>query len=365
MDIGTQVGDPGFEHREDLQSATEAAIAGGYTMLAVLPNTTPAVHNKSAVNYILKNTTNSAVEFFPIGAVSENCEGKDITEIYDMHHAGAVAFSDGQHTIQDGGLMMRALQYVKAFDGLVLNHPSDAFIAGNGQVHEGIVSTSLGMKGLPSIAEELMVQRDLYLVEYTQSRLHVLNISSARSVELIKQAKAKNLAVSASVPALNLIFDASAVEQFEVNYKVLPPLRGKEDIRALRRALKSGTIDVITSNHTPLDTEAKDLEFPYADFGVIGLETTFALLNTHLVDGTFSLEELITILAKHPRKVLNLEMPKIAEGHAANLTIFDPYAKWTYLRKDIKSKSANTPFIGTTFRGKVLGLVHQGFVRRN
>ncbi len=365
MDIGTNIGDPGFEHREDLQSATAAAAAGGYTAVVVLPNTNPSVHNKAAVNYILKNTAGTVVDFLPIGAVSEDCAGKDITEIYDMHHAGAVAFSDGQNTIQDSGMMMRALQYVKAFDGLVLNHPSDKHIAGNGQLHEGMISTSLGMKGLPSIAEELMVQRDLYLVEYTQSRLHILNISSARSVELVKQAKSKKIGISASVPALNLIFDASAVENFDVNYKVLPPLRDKEDIRALRRAVKSGTIDIITSNHTPLDTEAKDLEFFYADFGVIGLETTFALLNTYLVDDGFSVENLITLLSQNPRKVLNLQIPEIVEGAPANITIFDPNASWTYNRKDIQSKSANSPFTGKTFKGKVLGVVHKGIVRRN
>lgn len=365
MDIGTNIGDPGFEHREDLQSAAGAAAAGGYTAVVVLPNTNPSVHNKAAVNYILKNTAGIVVDFLPIGAISEDCAGKDITEIYDMHHAGAVAFSDGQHTIQDSGLMMRALQYVKAFDGLVLNHPSDQHIAGSGQVHEGMISTSLGMKGLPAIAEELMVQRDLYLAEYTQSRLHVLNLSSARSVDLVKQAKAKKVAISASVPALNLIFDDSAVENFDVNYKVLPPLRSKADIRALRRAVKSGTIDIVTSNHTPLDTEAKDLEFSYADFGVIGLETTFALLNTHLVDDNFSLENLITLLSHNPRKVLDLRIPEIAEGAPANLTIFDPKASWTYHRKDIQSKSANSPFIDQTFQGKVLGVIHKGIVRRN
>ncbi|MFT5166764.1 MAG: dihydroorotase, partial [Saprospiraceae bacterium] len=309
MDVGTQVGDPGFEHREDLASVAEAAVSGGFTAIACLPNTSPAIHSKSEVNYILKNTTGQIVDFFPIGSVSRNCEGKDITEIYDMHHAGAIAFSDGQQTIQDSSLMMRALQYVKAFDGLIMNHPADASIGSGGQIHEGMVSTSLGMKGIAAISEELMVQRDLYLVEYTHSRLHLLNISSGRSVELIRQAQANGQQVTASVPALNLVFDDGALSDFDVNYKVLPPLRSKNDIKILRKALKSGTLSVITSNHTPLDSESKDLEFPYADFGVIGLETTFALLNTHLVDSSFSLEELICILAYNPRKVMRQHIP--------------------------------------------------------
>lgn len=365
MDIGTQVGDPGLEHREDLETATSAAAKGGYTAVACLPNTIPTVQSKSEVNYILKNTKDGLVDFLPIGAVSHHCEGKDIVEIYDMHHAGAVAFSDGQNTIQDSGLMMRALQYVKAFDGLIMNHPSDVLIAGGGQVHEGLVSTSLGMKGLPSIAEELMVQRDLYLTEYSESRLHVLNISSARSVELIRQAINKGQSISASVPALNLVFDEEAVAAFDVNYKVLPPLRSKEDIKALRKAVKSGVINVITSNHRPLDTEAKDLEFSYSDFGVIGLETTFALLNTHLVDSSFEIEDLIRILAQAPREILQVEMPEIAEGANANLTVFDPKQVWIFEKSDIQSKSANTPFVGTEFKGKVLGVVNNGTFRRN
>ncbi len=365
IDIGTQVGDPGFEHREDLESATQAAAKGGYTGVACLPNTTPTVHSKSEVNYILKNTISGIVDFFPIGAVSHNCEGKDLTEIYDMHHAGAIAFSDGQHTIQDSGLMMRALQYVKAFDGLVMNHPSDATIAGVGQLHEGMVSTSLGMKGIAAISEELMVQRDLYLAEYTKSRLHLHNISSGRSVDLIKEALTKGQKVTASVPALNLIFDDEALIGFDVNYKVLPPLRSKNDIRALRRAVKNGTVSIITSNHVPLDKESKELEFPYADFGVIGLETTFALLNTHLVDSTLQLDDLVKVLAHNTRMVLGKEIPQIEAGAPANLTIFDPEKEWTFEKEDIKSKSKNTPFLGTQFKGKVLGVVNNGAFRRN
>ena len=364
LDIATQVGDPGFEHREDLVSATEAAAKGGYTAIACLPNTSPAIHSKSEVNYIIKNTSNEIVDFLPIGAVSRNCEGKDITEIYDMYHAGAVAFSDGQHTIQHSGVMMRALQYVKAFDGLVMNHPSDKTIASEGQLHEGMVSTSLGMKGIPAISEELMVQRDLYLAEYTNSRLHLLNISSARSIELIKHAQSKGQSVTASVPALNLVFDDEMLMSFDVNYKVLPPLRSQSDIKALRKALKNGIIDIITSNHVPLDKESKELEFPYSDFGVIGLETTFALLNTHLVNAVYTLDDLITTLAYNPRKILRKEIPQIEEGAKANLTVFDPNAVWTFEDSDIKSKSKNTPFIGTEFKGKVLGVLNNGTIRR-
>jgi dihydroorotase len=359
MDVGTQVGDPGFEHREDLQSVAQAAAAGGFTAIAPQPNTIPTIHSKSEVNYIKNKTENDLVDFYPIGAISRDCEGKDITEMYDMHESGAVAFSDGQKTMQNSGLMMRALQYVKAFDGLVMNHPQDAALASEGQMHEGMVSTSLGMKGIPSIAEELMVQRDLYLVEYSDSRLHLFNISTERSVELLKNAKSKGIDVTASVPVLNLIFDETAIAEFDPNYKVLPPLREKPDIRALKRGLKNGVISLITSNHTPLDEEAKNLEFPYADFGIIGLETAYALCNSYLSD-VLKTEDIVSILAINPRKLFRLPVPTIKEGAKANLTIFNPNLEWTFAEKDIHSKSKNTPFIGKQFKGKVMGVVNNG-----
>ena len=359
MDVGTQVGDPGFEHREDLQTVSKAAAAGGFTAIVPYPNTSPTIHSKSEVNYLKNKTASGLVDFFPIGAISRDCAGKDITEMYDMFESGAVAFSDGQKTLQDSGLMMRALLYVKAFNGLVMNYPNDKALAQDGQMHEGKVSTSLGMKGIPAIAEELMVQRDLYLTEYTASRLHLFNISTERSVELLKNAKSKGIEVSASVPVLNLIYDETAIGEFEANFKVLPPLREKSDIRALKRGIKNGTITLITSNHTPLDEEAKNLEFAYSDFGIIGLETTFALCNTFLSD-TFNLEEMVNILTINPRELLKLPIPSIKEGEQANLTIFDPNLEWTYTEEHIQSKSKNTPFVNQTFKGKVLGVVNNG-----
>ena len=359
VDVGTQVGDPGFEHREDLESIVKSAASGGYTAIVPHPNTMPTIHSKSEINYLKKKTEQDIVDVFPIGAISRDCEGKDITEMYDMHASGAVAFSDGQKTIQNSGLMMRALQYVKAFDGLVMNHPQDAALAIDGQMHEGMISTSLGMKGMPSIAEELMVQRDLYLAEYTDSKLHLLNISTERSVNLLKDAKSKGIDVTASVPILNLIFDETAIAEFDPNYKVKPPLREKSDIRALKKGVKNGTIELITSNHTPLDEEAKNLEFPYADFGIIGLETTYSLCNTFLND-ILEIEDMVTILAFNPRKLLNLPQPSIEEGVMANLTIFDPNLEWTFSQKDIQSKSKNTPFVDHEFKGKVLGVVNNG-----
>jgi len=255
--------------------------------------------------------------------------------------------------------MMRALQYVKAFDGIIINHPHDYAIIKDGQMHEGMVSTSLGMKGFPAIAEELMLQRDIYLTSYTESRLHVSNISTSNAVRQLKEAKSNGLRISCSVPIMNLIFDDNEVATFNTNFKVLPPLREKTDIKALRTGLKNGTIDLINSNHTPLELEAKDLEFPYAKFGAIGLETLYPLYNTYL-SKVLSPEGFVQKVAFNSRTVFDLPIPEIAEGATANLTIFHPKTKWTFTKKDVHSKSHNTPFIGHSFEGKVLGVVNGG-----
>ena len=356
LDVGVHTGDPGFEQREDLQTLSHSAAAGGYTGVASWPNTNPVVHGRSEVLYMKNETKGGLIDCFPIGAVSENCQGSDITEMYDMYAAGAVAFSDGLNSIQNSGMMLRALQYVKAFDGLVINHPCDASIAGEGQVHEGLVSTSLGMKGIPHMAEEIMVQRDIYLAEYTGSRLHLANLSSAGSVELVRQAKKRGVQVTASVAVINLVMEDEAIQEFDTNVKVWPPLREATDRQALLKGLKDGTIDLIVSNHTPLEEEAKKLEFPHADYGVIGLETAFALVNTHL-GKLLTTEEIVDRLAIAPRKLLRLPIPEIAEGAIANLTLFDPKQDWTFSQSDIYSRSRNTPFVGETFTGKVLGVV--------
>ncbi len=359
LDHGVQTSDPGFEHREDLASIAKSAAAGGFTGLACQPNTSPTIHSKSEVLYLKNNTRESIVDFYALGAISQNCEGVDITEMYDMNQAGAIAFSDGKKALQNGGLMMRALQYVKAFNGIVINHPHDYGIIKDGQMHEGKVSTSLGMKGFPAIAEELMLQRDIYLLEYTESRLHAANVSTANAVRQLKEAKAKGLDITCSTPIFNLIFEDNEVLNFDTNFKVLPPLREKKDIKALHSGLKNGTIDLISSNHIPLEQEAKDLEFPYAKFGAIGLETLYPLYNTHL-SKIISTEDFVQKVAFNSRTAFDLSIPEIAEGALANLTIFHPKSEWTYTKKDIQSKSKNSPLIGHSFQGKVIGVINKG-----
>ena len=357
VDVGVQVCDPGLEQREDVFSANAAAAFGGFTTIAVVPNTLPALHSKSELAYIRQKTEPLLVDFRVIGALTRDCKGEEISEMYELHKEGAVAFSDGLKSIKSADVMLRALKYVKAFDGLVMNHPFDKTVASGGQMHEGLVSTGLGMKGIPSLSEELMLQRDLQLLEYSDSRLHVSNISTAKSVELLRQAKASGLQVTASVAAINLAFDDQAAENFDTFLKVQPPLREQRDIDALKAGLQDGTIDFISSNHVPHDEEGKNLEFPYAEFGANGLETAVAVANTYGGLNTMQLLEKFSVM---PRKVLRIPLPPLSENQAANLTLFHPGLEWEYNARDILSKSANSPFLGKKLRGKTIAVFNNG-----
>lgn len=359
FDVGIQAGDPGYEHREDLHTAARAAAAGGFTSVACFPNTHPAIHSKSEVLYVKNKTEREPVTFHPIGAVSVACEGKDLAELFDMRSAGAIAFGDGRRAVQDAGLLLRAMQYAKAFDGLIMNEPHHKSIAAGGQMHEGVVSTSLGLKGIPALAEEIIVQRDLKLLEYAEGRLHLHLLSSAKSVALVREAKMAGLPVTASVAIANLCFTDEKLADFDSNWKLLPPLRSQTDTEALLEGLTDGTIDFICSNHAPWDEEAKNLEFPFAEFGMLGMETTFALCRTFLKK-QLSLTDIVEKMAVAPRHVLGLPLPEIKPGARAELTLFDPDAEWVFGENDIRSKSRNTPFIGQKFTGKVLGIVNKG-----
>lgn len=356
LDFGVQSGDPGYEYREDLSSLSEAALAGGFTALITFPNTDPPVHSKSEVAYLMRRQSELPVDIYPLGALSVDCQGKDIAELMDMRAAGAIAFGDGLLPVQHAGLMMRGLQYVMAFDGIVVNHPADQTLASGGQLHEGHTSAWLGLRGIPALAEELMVERDLRLLEYTGSRLHLAGLSAAGAVERVRQAKKAGLRVTASVAVMNLLFTDEAMTGFDARYKVLPPLRSHDDREALIEGLLDGTIDFIFSNHVPLDTEAKDREFPYAEFGALGLQTALPALHTYL-GKRFSPEQMARWLARHPREAFGLPVPRIAAGEPADLTLFDPRMEWTFQLADIRSRSANSPFVGQRLKGRVLGTV--------
>jgi len=358
LDIGTQIGEPGYEHRETLKTVAAAAARGGFTEIACFPNTQPTISTKSGVQYIRNNTKELLVDFHPIGAISKDCEGEELSEMVDLHHAGAIAFSDGRRSVQNNGLLMRALEYVKSFNGLIINHPHDKAIARNGMVHEGPISTGLGTPGIADMAESIQVERDLSLRSYTDSKLFIHNISSKDSVQKIRVARANNKKnIYTSVPYLNLMYNDKAVEQFDANYKVLPPLRDEEDRMALIDGIKDGTIDCITTNHKPVEVESKNLEFSRSSYGAIGLETCFAAINT-LLKKVITTRQLVQALAYKSREALNLKVPTIAIGENANLTIFDTEMEWTYDKKSIRSKSSNSPFVGYAFTGKVLAVVN-------
>jgi len=355
VDIGLQIADPGLEHREDMDTALAAAARGGYTAIAPFPNTEPVIHTKAALNYWNNRSRGQLVDVLPIGAMTLDCKGKDITEMIDMHRAGAIAFSDGEHSTQNNGMMMRALQYVKAFGGTIINRPFDHSISGGGHLHEGLISTQMGIMGISHLAEELMVMRDINLAAYTDSKLHIHGVSTAASVDLVRQAKADGLEVSCSVPALNLVFEDKVLAGFDALYKVLPPLRERSDREALLAGLIDGTIDMVISNHVPLEEERKKLEFAYADFGAIGLESTYALINTHL---SLSSEQIVDLMAIGPRKVFALEAVTIAENSSAELSLFIPGTEWTFELSKLASKSRNTPLSGKPLKGKVFGVIN-------
>jgi len=359
VDMAAYLGDPGYEYKEDLKSGAKAAAAGGFTTVCCLPNTKPALHSKSEIEYVLTKSESLAVDIRPIGALTTDCKGKDIAEMMDMNNSGAIAFSDGLNSHVSAGAMMRSLLYVKPFKGIVFSFPDEASLSAGGQMNESPVSSMLGMKGIPNISEELAVIRDIQLCDYTESKLHFAFVSTPEAVGHIKKAKSAGINISCAVAPYSLLLTDEALEDFDSNLKVFPPLRTSKDKDALIKGLKDGTIDAISSFHLPQDTESKDLEFDLAEFGMIGLETAFAVANSAL-NGKIDLQHIVEKFSVNPRKILGLEIPVIKEGNNADLTIFDNEVKWQY--KKIVSKSKNTPFKGKEFTGKALGIVNRGQV---
>lgn len=373
IDMRVSPKDPGYESKEDLNSLSAAAMTGGFTEIVTLPNTKPVVQTKEAIAYVRNFALSQLISIYPTGAVTKNCEGKDFTEMLDLHQAGAVAFTDGDNTLWNADILLKTLQYLSPIDALLMNRPEEPSMTIFGQMHEGIESTLLGMKGIPSTAEELMLMRDLKLLEYylgenhkplNNSCLHFSTISTKVGVELIRQAKAKGLPVSCDITAHQLAFTDVDLKDFDTNLKVNPPFRSKEDIEAIQNGLDDGTIDVIVSDHNPQDEESKNLEFDIADFGVIGLETAFSVANTY---SKLSIEKIIEKLTISPRKLLRLENVSIKEGNQANISVFDPTQEWTYLLKNIQSKSKNSPFIDKKLTGKVKAVINKGkvFINNN
>ena len=364
FDFRANFGEPGLETKEDISSGTDAASKGGFTGVAVMPNTIPTISNANTVAYLINKAKGNIVDVHPVGSLSQNIEGKELAEMYDMKLAGAVAFSDNKKAIQNPNLLSRALLYSKSFSGLIISFANDKQMNPNGQMNEGITSTSLGLEGAPHLAEEIQISRDIYLAAYNETALHFASISSAKSVELIAEASVTNKGLTADVAAHQLVFTDEVMAEFDSNYKVMPPFRLQKDIDGLIEGLKTGVIQVICSDHTPREIEDKEKEFDLAKFGIINLQTAFPSMLTYLVPKT-SLELVIEKMAIAPRKILNLPVPVVTENEFGNLVLYVPSKKWTLTKKELVSKSRNSPFFGTEFTGKVIGVLNNNQLKMN
>lgn len=358
FDLNANLGELGFENKEDFETGSKAAMAGGFTGLALMPNTSPPVDAKAQVKYLVNRAKGNLVDIYPIGTVSQKREGQHLAEMYDMQLAGVIAFSDGDAPVQDAGLMERALLYAKGFDGLIMALAEDKQLAAGANINEGITSTLLGMKGVPNLAEELMVNRDIYLTQYTESKIHFSTISTAHSVALIKKAKQKGLSITCDVAAHHLVLTDNVLSDFDSNYKVKPPLRTQNDVDALVAGLANNTIDAIVSQHTPQEIELKEVEFETAAFGMLGLQTALPLA----IKAGLTVNQIVEKMAINPRKILGLPLPCIGESQKANLVLFDMDTEWTYNSDNNYSKSSNSPLLGTLLKGKVWFCINNGLV---
>ena len=353
-DIHVHFREPGREDKETLETGANAAIAGGFTQVCTMANTNPVIDSPEHIHYVVSKSEKLPVDIFPIGAVSKNQEGKDLTEMLLMQKNGAVAFSDDGLPIQNAQFMKLALTYSKMLNVPIMNHAEDIFLRNDGVMNASTTSNNLGLKGNSSLAEAVMVYRDLILATSMHCKLHLLHLSTKESVDLLKQFKSKKNLISSEVSPHHLYFVDEDIENFNTNLKVGPPIRGKADRKALIEAIKSGLIDCIATDHAPHTIEDKETTFNDAEFGMIGLESCFGVVNKVLVkENGMSLKSLIEKLTVNPRKVMNLDANLFVEGKHAQITIFDPNEKWVFEDKHIQSKSSNSPFLGKELTGKI------------
>lgn len=352
FDSSVCFGEPGFEERETIENGLNTAAKSGFTAVAVNPNTYPVADNKSAIEFIKNKSSNFATELYPIGSLTKGSKGNDLAELFDMKNSGAIAFGDYNKPISNANFLKICLQYAQNFDGLIMSFPQDNSIAGKGLVNEEKNSTKLGLSGIPGLAEEMQIARDLFILEYTGGKLHIPTISTAKSVNLIKKAKKKGLDVTCSVSAHHLTLTDKELFKFDSNTKVLPPLRTLKDTKALIKGIKEGIIDMITSDHNPIDIEHKKLEYQNAKFGTIGLESLFGVLNK-----VVETESLIVNLTTKPRNRFNITNHPILEGEKANLTLFNPDFDSEFTEENILSTSKNSIFLNKKMSGKVYGII--------
>jgi dihydroorotase len=364
MDLFVHFCDPGFEFKETLETGINAAAAGGFTEVMVLPNTQPVVSGKSQVEYIVQKTKNAVVTVHPSGAITKQTEGKELAEMYDMNDAGAIAFTDGLVPVQSAGLLLKALQYVKAFKGTIIQIPDDNTIGTHGLMNEGIISTRLGLPGKPVLAEEIQIARDIKLTRYAESKLHFTAVTSPKSLEYINRAKQTGAAITCSVTAAHLYFSDEDLQTYDTNLKLFPPLRSVSEKDALKEAVLNGMVDCISSHHQPHEFDSKICEFEYAKTGMIGLESCYGAMGAVFGD-QLTVEKWVELISINPRKILGLKLPTIQEGTIANLTMFDPEITYTFTEDTIKSKSKNSAFVGKELKGKVIGIINNKQLKLN
>ncbi|MGD8414451.1 MAG: dihydroorotase [Candidatus Latescibacterota bacterium] len=363
MDMHVHLREPGYEHKETIKTGCDAAAFGGFTAVACMPNTDPPIHTRDVVEFIVDRARITPVDVYPIACVSKEREGRELAEMADLKAGGAVAFSDDGSPVQNAGLMRRALEYASMLDCCIINHMEDLDLNPDGHMHEGSVSTRLGLPGIPALSEDVMVARDILISATTGGRLHVAHISTAGAVELVRRAKADGVNVTAETCPHHFTLTDEAVEEsdFSTNTKMHPPLRSADDVEAIKRGLQDGTIDAICTDHAPHALFEKEVEFIAAPNGIIGLETAWGLIGRELIQpGLISVESAVQKLTEAPRTILGLPIPQIAVGEPANLTVFDATTEWTFQDTDIKSLSKNTPFIGATMVGRAWGIYNKG-----
>lgn len=352
IDTGVSFGEPGYEERETIENGLKVAALSGFTDILLNTNTNPVADTSSNVVFLLERAKGKGTSLHPLGSLTKNSEGIDLAELFDMQNSGAVGYYDFKKQIANPNLLKIALLYAQNFDGLVFSYPQDGNIKGLGVVNEGEISTTLGLKGIPALAEELQISRDLFILEYTGGKLHIPTISTKNSVKLIAAAKKKGLDVSCSVAIHNLVFSDEVLTDFDTNHKVLPPLRAQEDRKALIKGVKDGIIDFVTSDHTPIDIEEKRVEFDHAKEGTIGLESAFGSLNPLL-----GVDDSVAVLTRG-RQRFGIVEPSLEEGTEANLTLFNPDAEWIFGPEHIKSTSKNSMFLGSTQKGRIYGTIN-------
>ncbi len=363
MDMHVHLREPGYEHKETIVTGCKAAAYGGFTAVACMPNTNPPIHTRDVVEFIIERAEHTAVDVYPIACVSKNRAGESLAEMADLAAGGAVAFSDDGSPVQSAGLMRHALEYSSMLKKPIINHEEELSLGNKGHMHEGEVSTRLGLPGIPGLSEEIMIARDILLAEYTGGHVHVAHISTAKAVDLVREAKKKGIPVTTEVCTHHFAITDSLVEtnNYHTNTKMHPPLRPQSDVDAMKQGLADGTIDAICTDHAPHASFEKEVEYISAPFGIIGLESAWGLTGREIVaPGVLSVAQAVFKLSVAPRQILHLDMPSVSVGQKANLTIFDATTDWTFGTSDIKSKSANTPFVGSPMKGKAWAVYNKG-----